>query len=525
MVPPAAGAGRPDGRRQVHGRRRCWPGGWGRRARHRRRHRGGRRGKLDLGHLRRRRRGHFRALERGAVAAALAEHDGVLALGGGAVLDPSHPGAARRTTRWSSCGSASPTRSSGSASAAPGRCCSATSAAGSRRCSRSAARSTSRSPRWSSTPTAARAEDVAAVEGAIGCAEARGGPDGMPADDRSRVEGAAPYDVVSAATCSDRLPGTARRRRPAGRRRLPTRRLAGLAEPVLDLRSAGLRRACIEVPDGEEAKTVEVAAAAGRRWARPASPAPTRSSPSAAGRPPTWAASSRPPGCAACGSCTSRPRCSRWSTRRSAARPASTPPSGKNLVGSFHEPAGVLCDLATLETLPAHELVAGLGEVVKCGFIADPRILDLVEDRPGRARRRARPCCASWSSARSGSRPTSWWPTSRRPAAPTGTPAARRSTTATRWRTPSSGPSATPIRHGEAVAVGMVYVAELARSPGRLATRSPSGTAQAFARVGLPDDVPVPRSRTCTPAMKVDKKARGSSCASWSSTTSPRPRS
>ena len=59
--------------------------------------------------------------------------------------------------------------------------------------------------------------------------------------------------------------------------------------------------------------------------------------------------------------------------------------AGKNLVGSFHEPAGVLCDLALLETLPREELVAGLGEVVKCGFIADPAILDIVEaHRPGR---------------------------------------------------------------------------------------------------------------------------------------------
>src|SRR3954453_12480277 len=49
--------------------------------------------------------------------------------------------------------------------------------------------------------------------------------------------------------------------------------------------------------------------------------------------------------------------------------------AGKNLVGSFHEPAGVLCDLDLLVTLPEAELVAGLGEVVKCGFVADPEIL------------------------------------------------------------------------------------------------------------------------------------------------------
>ncbi len=56
--------------------------------------------------------------------------------------------------------------------------------------------------------------------------------------------------------------------------------------------------------------------------------------------------------------------------------------AGKNLVGSFHEPAGVLCDLDFLATLPAEELVSGLAEVVKCGFIADPEILALVEKDP-----------------------------------------------------------------------------------------------------------------------------------------------
>jgi 3-dehydroquinate synthase len=55
---------------------------------------------------------------------------------------------------------------------------------------------------------------------------------------------------------------------------------------------------------------------------------------------------------------------------------------GKNLVGAFHSPVGVLADLATLETLPRHDLVAGLAEVVKCGFIADPAILDLIEANP-----------------------------------------------------------------------------------------------------------------------------------------------
>ena len=57
-------------------------------------------------------------------------------------------------------------------------------------------------------------------------------------------------------------------------------------------------------------------------------------------------------------------------------------PEGKNLVGSFHPPAGVLCDLDALATLPTPDLVAGMAEVVKCGFVADPRILELVEADP-----------------------------------------------------------------------------------------------------------------------------------------------
>jgi len=52
--------------------------------------------------------------------------------------------------------------------------------------------------------------------------------------------------------------------------------------------------------------------------------------------------------------------------------------AGKNLVGAFHPPTGVLCDLDLLDTLPPEELAAGMAEVVKAGFIADPVILDLI---------------------------------------------------------------------------------------------------------------------------------------------------
>jgi 3-dehydroquinate synthase len=56
--------------------------------------------------------------------------------------------------------------------------------------------------------------------------------------------------------------------------------------------------------------------------------------------------------------------------------------AGKNLVGAFHQPVAVLVDLATLETLPRNEIVAGMAEIVKAGFIADPVILDMIEADP-----------------------------------------------------------------------------------------------------------------------------------------------
>lgn len=58
---------------------------------------------------------------------------------------------------------------------------------------------------------------------------------------------------------------------------------------------------------------------------------------------------------------------------------------GKNLVGAFHEPRAVLCDPAWLATMARADLVSGLAEVIKCGFIVDPVILDLVEADPAAA--------------------------------------------------------------------------------------------------------------------------------------------
>ncbi|MCL6423392.1 3-dehydroquinate synthase [Brachybacterium sp. JHP9] len=55
---------------------------------------------------------------------------------------------------------------------------------------------------------------------------------------------------------------------------------------------------------------------------------------------------------------------------------------GKNLVGAFHPPIAVIEDLDVLAGLPAHDVAAGLAEVVKGGFIADTGILEIIEKDP-----------------------------------------------------------------------------------------------------------------------------------------------
>lgn len=52
---------------------------------------------------------------------------------------------------------------------------------------------------------------------------------------------------------------------------------------------------------------------------------------------------------------------------------------GKNLIGSFFSPSRVIIDHTFMKTLPERDFNAGMAEVIKCGFIADPKILDLLD--------------------------------------------------------------------------------------------------------------------------------------------------
>jgi 3-dehydroquinate synthase len=179
-------------------------------------------------------------------------------------------------------------------------------------------------------------------------------------------------------------------------------------------------------------------------------------------------------------------------------------PEGKNLVGAFHSPAGVLADLATLETVPRADYVSGLAEVIKAGFIADPVILDLIREDPegatvphGRHARelieraiRVKASVVSQDMTERGPREILNY----------GHTLGHAIERVEGYR----------FRHGDAVAIGMVYAAELARLAGRLDDQTCAVHREVLAGVGLPTAYRRDAWPSLREAMGVDKKARGS---------------
>ena len=179
-------------------------------------------------------------------------------------------------------------------------------------------------------------------------------------------------------------------------------------------------------------------------------------------------------------------------------------PAGKNLVGAFHAPAAVVCDLDALAGLPAAELRAGLGEVVKCGFIADPVILDRVLADPADLKRWDAPVlaelvarCAAVKAAVVGVDPAEAGAREILNYGHTCAHAIER-VTGYAWR------------HGEAVAVGCVFAAEVARALGRLDPAVVALHRQALSAAGLPVSFEqgAGRFEELVRAMASDKKVR-----------------
>jgi 3-dehydroquinate synthase len=181
--------------------------------------------------------------------------------------------------------------------------------------------------------------------------------------------------------------------------------------------------------------------------------------------------------------------------------------AGKNLVGAFHEPAGVLCELDVLATLPPEEVRSGLAEVAKCGFIADPTILELIEAAPEAVTDTASPLVAELitkgiavkAAAVAGDlREVGGGATVGREALNYGHTFGHALERVHQYR----------IRHGEAISVGMVFVAEVAHRAGRIDAGLLERHRSVLWSIGLPvtDETPFD---ALLEAMRLDKKTRG----------------
>ncbi|HEU5269978.1 MAG TPA: 3-dehydroquinate synthase [Jatrophihabitans sp.] len=176
---------------------------------------------------------------------------------------------------------------------------------------------------------------------------------------------------------------------------------------------------------------------------------------------------------------------------------------GKNLVGAFHPPAGVLCELATLASLPAGDYLAGLAEVVKCGFIADPAILELIEADPERAASAGNPVERELieRSVTVKARVVTQDLTEQGPREILnyGHTLGHAIERAERYR----------WRHGAAVSIGLVYAAELARAMGRLDDATADRHAAILSALRLPVRYSGAGFGELLDGMRRDKKARG----------------
>ncbi|MET9481345.1 3-dehydroquinate synthase [Streptomyces sp. NPDC006638] len=176
---------------------------------------------------------------------------------------------------------------------------------------------------------------------------------------------------------------------------------------------------------------------------------------------------------------------------------------GKNLVGAFHPPAGVLCDLAALDSLGVHDYVSGMAEIIKAGFIADPAILDLVEADPQGARTPAGPHTAELieRSIRVKAEVVSndLKESGLREILNYGHTLAHAIEKNERYK----------WRHGAAVSVGMVFAAELGRLAGRLDDATADRHRAVLESVGLPLTYRADQWPKLLENMRIDKKSRG----------------
>lgn len=177
-------------------------------------------------------------------------------------------------------------------------------------------------------------------------------------------------------------------------------------------------------------------------------------------------------------------------------------PLGKNMIGAFHQPLRVIADLATLDTLPEREVVAGLAEVIKYGPIADAAFLDWIEanldalrarDRDALAHAVRRSCEIKAAVVGRDERETGL--------------RAILNFGHTFGHAIEAGLGYGEWLHGEAVGCGMIMAADLSARLGLIASADARRLATLIGRAGLPVVGPRLGVARYMALMRVDKKA------------------
>lgn len=185
--------------------------------------------------------------------------------------------------------------------------------------------------------------------------------------------------------------------------------------------------------------------------------------------------------------------------------------AGKNLVGAFYEPSAVLADVDVLATLPVDDLRGGLAEMIKHGFIADRRTLEIFETDPAAMLRHDSPALLE-AIERSIAVKAEVVTNDLRESTSIGKSVGRELLNYGhtlghaierhenyQWR------------HGYAVSVGMMFAATLSRNLGHLDDDTVQRHRTILESVGLPTSYRADAWDDVRPAMSLDKKARGSS--------------
>jgi len=176
---------------------------------------------------------------------------------------------------------------------------------------------------------------------------------------------------------------------------------------------------------------------------------------------------------------------------------------GKNLIGSFHSPISVIVDVDLLGTLSPRDISAGMAEVIKCGFISDPQILKLAAENSTQTLLSNRDALieivARAISVKASVVSSDFKESFAREALNYGHTLGHAIEIHAQYQ----------LRHGEAVSIGMVFVAELAAARGLIDEATLTMHRDLLKRYDLPITFDRQAWSKLLPLLSLDKKARG----------------